>query len=195
MHIDYIEGGWPGSNVKDGLFFKEMKQHKLQHARLAAFSSTKRKGITPDKDQSLNAILDSGVGTAVIFGKSWTPHVKDVLKVSEEENLQMISDTVSYLISHGLEVIYDAEHFYQGFLSNKEYALQFIRAAENAGSKVIVLADTNGGTIPRLISAITKEASCITKAKLGVHMHNDIGCGVANTLIGVEAEQRMCRAP
>jgi 2-isopropylmalate synthase len=187
MHVDYIEGGWPGSNVKDNIFFKEMKQHSLQHSKLAAFSSTRRKSVTPDKDKSLDEILASGVGTAVIFGKSWKLHVSDVLKVSDEENLNMIYDTVSYLVSHGLEVIYDAEHFYQGFLSDKEYALRSLKSAEDAGSATIVLADTNGGTIPSAVSAITREVSGAVKSKLGVHMHNDSGCAVANTIAGVEA--------
>ncbi len=131
--------------------------------------------------------MDAGVDTAVLFGKSWLLHVKDVLKASDDENIEIIRDSVSYLRSHGLNVLFDAEHFYQGFLDNREYALKVLKTAADAGSDTIVLADTNGGTPPNEIYRITKDVIASMKGRIGVHMHNDLGCAVSNTIMGVVA--------
>lgn len=187
LGVDYIEGGWPGSNPKDKAFFDEIKEYTLKNAKIAAFGSTLHKDKTADKDSNLNEIINSGVDVAVIFGKSWLLHVDNVLKVPKEKNLELISTSVSYLKSHGLKVIFDAEHFYQGFLDSRDYALSVLKTAKEAGSEVLVLADTNGGTPPNKVYEITKEVSGSIAAKLGVHMHNDIGCAVSNSILGVAA--------
>jgi len=158
LGVDYIEGGWPGSNPKDEEFFKEMKKYSLSRAKLAAFGSTRRGDTLVDKDANMDMIIKSEVDVAVIFGKSWVLHVDKVLRVSREKNLEMIYDSVRYLKEHGFKVIYDAEHFYQGFKENREYALKTIRTAEEAGADVIVLADTNGGTPPLEVYRATEEA-------------------------------------
>lgn len=187
LGVDYIEGGWPGSNPKDEEFFKEIAKTSLTHSKVAAFGSTMKKGGRPKNDPNLNAILKSGTEVAVIFGKSWTLHVDEVLKVSKQENLDLIRDSVSFLKSSGLTVIFDAEHFFQGFLHDRDYALKAVRAAEEARADVITLADTNGGTVPNQVFEATAEAVRNLKTKIGVHMHNDIGCGVANSIMGVTA--------
>lgn len=190
LGVDYIEGGWPGSNPKDEEFFGEIAEVGLAHSKVAAFGSTRKKGVKSKDDSNLSAILKSGAEVAVIFGKSWTLHVHEVLRVSKEENLNIIHDSVSFLKSSGLEVIFDAEHFFQGFFHHKEYALSALKTAEEAHADVIVLCDTNGGTLPNQIFEATKEAVSRIMTKIGVHMHNDIGCGVANTVMGVMAGAR-----
>ncbi|MEM1664064.1 MAG: citramalate synthase [Pyrobaculum sp.] len=191
LGVDYIEGGWPYSNPKDFDFFKAMREYKLSRAKLAAFGSTRRRGVRPHMDESLNSIIEADVPVAVIFGKSWTLHVEKVLETTWEENLAMISESVEYLREHGLEVIYDAEHFYQGYLEDFEKALASIEAAWRAGARVVVLADTNGGTPPHEVYRITAEVKRrFPNMRLGAHMHNDIGCAVANTLMAVAAGAR-----
>ncbi len=189
LGIHYIEGGWPGSNPKDEEFFKEISKYSLK-AKVAAFGSTRKKGVKAEEDKNLNAILDSEVKAAVLFGKSWTLHVTQVLKVSKEENLELVYDSIKYLREHGLEVIFDAEHFYQGYKEDKDYALEVVKTAEEAGASVIALADTNGGTLPHEIYEITSRVVKEVKVKVGLHMHNDSGCAVANTLMGVLAGAR-----
>lgn len=157
---------------------------------MAAFGSTRRRGVKPGDDPSLNAIINADVKVAVIFGKSWTLHVTEVLRVSRKENLDMVYDSVNYLRSHGLEVIFDAEHFYQGFKEDPDYALSVIRTAEEAGARVIVLADTNGAMMPNEVYEITRRVVGEVKVKVGLHMHNDSGCAVANTVMGVLAGAR-----
>ncbi|WP_423815419.1 citramalate synthase [Pyrobaculum aerophilum] len=191
LGVDYIEGGWPYSNPKDYQFFKAMKEYPLARAKLAAFGSTRRKNTRPSQDESLNSIVKADVPVAVIFGKSWTLHVDKVMEATREENLAMISESVEYLREHGMEVIYDAEHFYQGYQEDPEYALATIEAAWRAGARVIVLADTNGGTPPHEVYRITAEVRRrFPNMPLGAHMHNDIGCAVANTLMAVAAGAR-----
>ncbi|AFA38054.1 2-isopropylmalate synthase/homocitrate synthase family protein [Pyrobaculum oguniense TE7] len=191
LGVDYIEGGWPYSNPKDLDFFKAMREYPLAKAKLAAFGSTRRKGVRPDRDENLNAIVKADVPAAVIFGKSWTLHVEKVLEATWEENLAMIAESVEYLKSHGMEVIYDAEHFFQGYQEDPERALASIEAAWRAGARVVVLADTNGGTPPHEVYRITAEVKRRFPAMpLGAHMHNDIGCAVANTLMAVAAGAR-----
>jgi len=190
LGVDYIEGGWPSSNPKDEEFFKEIKKYKLTKARIAAFGSTRKKESTAKEDQSLNSIIKADVDVGVLFGKSWSLHVTDVLKISLEENLDIIYDSVNYLKSHGLRVVYDAEHFYQGYKENREYALKAVKTAEEAGADVIVLCDTNGGTLPHEVYNITKDVVNHVKVKIGLHMHNDSGGAVANTVMGVVAGAR-----
>ncbi|MDR1195037.1 MAG: citramalate synthase [Endomicrobium sp.] len=184
---DYIEGGWPGSNPKDELFFAQAKKLDLKSSKLAAFGSTRRKGCNAAEDKNLRAIAESGAKTACIFGKSWDLHVKVALKTTKEENLKMISDSVSFLKSKKIEVIYDAEHFFDGYKSDKEYALQTIKAAHDAGASVICLCETNGGMLPSDIQNIVRETrNVFPDMRLGIHTHNDSGCAVANSIIAVE---------
>jgi len=190
LGVDYIEGGWPGSNPKDEEFFNQVKKLSLVHSKVAAFGSTKKSGNRADEDPSLKAIARSGVEVAVVFGKTWILHVDQVLKVSRQENLDLIHDSLSYLKSLGLKVIFDAEHFYQGFGADREYALEALKVAEEAKVDVITLADTNGGTLPSRVYEVTKMVKERIKSKLGIHAHNDLGCGVANTLMGVMAGAR-----
>ena len=190
LGVDYIEGGWPGSNPKDEEFFNQVKKLSLVHSKVAAFGSTKKSGSRADEDPSLKAIARSGAEVAVVFGKTWILHVDQVLKVSRQENLDLIHDSLSYLKSLGLKVIFDAEHFYQGFGADREYALEALKVAEEAKVDVITLADTNGGTLPSRVYEVTKMVRERIKSKLGIHAHNDLGCGVANTLMGVMAGAR-----
>lgn len=190
LGIHYIEGGWPGSNVKDIEFFQRVKSLKLKNAKITAFGSTRRKGIRAEEDANLNAILESGVQTASIFGKSWDFQVTAALQTTLEENEQMIYDSVRYLKSKGLEVIYDAEHYFDGFKSNPEYALSTILQAEKAGADWIVLCDTNGGTLPHEITEIVTKTKERIRTPLGIHTHNDCELAVANTLAAVQAGAR-----
>ncbi|MBP1357489.1 MAG: citramalate synthase [Sulfolobus sp.] len=190
LGVDYIEGGWPGSNPKDEEFFKIIKEYTLTRAKIAAFGSTRKKDSKVYEDPNVQSILKADVSVAVIFGKSWTLHVSEVLKTTMEENLEMIYDTISYLKSHGMKVIFDAEHFYQGYKDNPDYALEVAKTAERAGADVVVLADTNGGTLPFEIFEITRNVVDKLKVKVGLHMHNDTGCAVANSIMGVKAGAR-----
>ncbi|WP_048056954.1 citramalate synthase [Vulcanisaeta moutnovskia] len=190
LGVDYIEGGWPGSNPKDAEFFKAIKNYSLNHAKIAAFGMTKRKGVSAKDDTNLLAILNADVGVAVVVGKSWILHVREVLRVSPEDNLDMVYDNVEYLKDHGLGVIFDAEHFYQGFREDPDYALRVVKTAEEAGADVIVLADTNGAMLPMDVYEITSKVVERVRVRVGVHMHNDSGCAVANTLMGVLAGAR-----
>ena len=187
LGVHFIEGGWPGSNPKDGFFFAKMAKIKLKNSRLVAFGSTRRAGITADNDKNLNDILKSKVKTAAIFGKSWLFHVKEILHTTPEENLKMISDSISFLAKQGLEVFFDAEHFFDGYKNNPEYALSCLLAAQDSGAKFLVLCDTNGGTIPQQVSRIISEIKPKLKTELGIHCHNDAGLAVANSLFAVEA--------
>ena len=190
LGVDYIEGGWPASNPKDSEFFRAMRNYTLSHAKLAAFGMTRRKGVRASEDRNLTAIIDTGVDVGVIVGKSWILHVKEVLRVSPEENLDMVYESVRYLKDHGLKVIFDAEHFYQGFREDAEYALKVVKTAEEAGADVVVLADTNGAMLPMDIYEVTSRVVKEVRVRVGVHMHNDSGCAVANTVMGVLAGAR-----
>ncbi|HKX19282.1 MAG TPA: citramalate synthase [bacterium] len=185
--LDYIEGGWPGSNPKDMEFFERARGRAWRHARLTAFGSTRRPGIAPDDDENLNLILAAGTPAAALFGKSWDLHVREALHTTLDENLAMIGDSVRYLRSRGLEVVYDAEHFFDGWKANPDYALATLRAAERAGASVIVLCDTNGGCLPHEIREGVGAARRAVEGPLGIHTHNDGELGVANTLVAVEA--------
>ena len=190
MGMDYIEGGWPGSNPKDMEFFEKAKGLHLKHAVITAFGSTRRAGISPTEDLNLLKIVQSGVKAAAIFGKTWDFHVTEALKTTLDENLAMISDSIQFLKEKGLEVIFDAEHFFDGYKHNPEYALQAIRAAQEAGADCITLCDTNGGTLPHEIEEIVSVVAKQITVTLGIHCHNDGELAVANTLAAVRAGAR-----
>ena len=185
--MDYIEGGWPGSNPKDLAFFAEARKSDLGRAKLAAFGSTRRAGITAALDPQIAQLLEAETPVVTIFGKSWKLQVEKVLGVPYAENLAMISDSVAYLKSRGREVFYDAEHFFDGYKDNAEFALATLGAAADAGADVLVLCDTNGGTMPDEIAAITAVVGECFSGKVGIHTHNDCGLGVANALAAVRA--------
>jgi 2-isopropylmalate synthase len=187
LGIHYIEGGWPGSNPKDVQFFERMSKKNLRNSRIVAFGSTRRAGIKAGKDKNLNDILRSRVKIATLFGKTWLFHVKEVLRTTPEENLKMIFDSVSYLADRGLEVFYDAEHFFDGYKDNPDYALRTLLAAQDAGAKFLVFCDTNGGTLPEDIQKIIRKIKPELKTELGIHCHNDAGLAVANSLSAIEA--------
>ena len=185
--IDYIEGGWPGSNPKDMEFFEQMKNVKFHHAKLAAFGSTCKASSKPESDENVVQLVKAGTPVVTIFGKSWDMHVTHALGTTLERNLEIIFDTVKYLKGNGREVIYDAEHFFDGFKSNSIYALKTIQAAESAGADFIVLCDTNGGTMPHEVETTIKAASEAVNTRLGIHAHNDSELAVANSLAAVRA--------
>src|SRR5712671_685102 len=185
--VHYIEGGWPGSNPKDIEFFAEAKKKTYRTARLAAFGSTRRKGVAVEQDEQVRLLLAAETPVVTIFGKSWLLHVKEVLRATPAENLAMIADTVRFLKDHGKILIYDAEHGFDGYKADPDYALATCEAAQSAGADLLVLCDTNGGCLPHEISTITQAARKKLKVRLGIHTHDDIGLGVANALAGLEA--------
>ncbi|CAH8772068.1 citramalate synthase [Paenibacillus dendritiformis] len=184
--VSYIEGGIPGSNGKDIEFFKRVKSYSWQ-AKLTAFGSTRRKMSRADQDVSLNRIIEAGVPAATLVGKSWDFHVHTALETTLEENLAMISDSIAYLKRAHMEVMLDAEHFFDGYKHNPEYALAVLRTAEEAGADWVVMCDTNGGTLPHEIASIVRDVKNHVNIKLGIHTHNDCELAVANTLAAVEA--------
>ncbi len=188
MSFDYIEGGWPGSNPKDKDFFSIMKSNKLNFSKLVAFGSTKRAGEKIERDPSIRSLLDAEVPVVTIFGKTWDFHVTDALKITLEENLDIIAESIEYLKKYHNEVIYDAEHFFDGFKKNKEYAIKTIKAAQDSGADWIVFCDTNGGSLPSEIDSIIKKIKPYLKhsVRLGIHAHNDAELAVANSLCAVE---------
>jgi len=186
LGLHYIEGGWPGSNPKDLRFFRRMQDVTLKHARLAAFSMTRRAGGRAESDPNMRALLDAGAPVATIVGKSWDFHVTHALDTTPDENLAMIADTIAYLRPRVEEVMFDAEHFFDGFRANRDYALATLRAAEAAGAHWLVLCDTNGGTLPHELTAILRVVKTHVKTPLGIHVHNDAECAVANSLAAVE---------
>jgi 2-isopropylmalate synthase len=184
--IHYIEGGWPGSNPKDVAFFKEIRKEKLGQAKVAAFGSTRRARITPDKDQNIRTLVQAEPDAITIFGKTWDFHVREALRISLEENLELIFDSLEYLKARAPEVFYDAEHFFDGYKANPEYAIKTLKAAEQARVDCIVLCDTNGGTMPFEVVEIIKSVKKHIKSPLGIHTHNDSECAVANSLHAVD---------
>ncbi|MFH1381071.1 MAG: citramalate synthase [Candidatus Omnitrophota bacterium] len=187
LGITYIEGGWPGANPKDVEFFKKAKKLKLKNAKLAAFGSTRRANTDVSKDAVINGLLRSDVNVITIFGKSWALHVKEILKTTLEENLQMIEDSVRYLKSKGKFVIFDAEHFFDGYKDNSEYAIKTLLSAEKGGADRIVLCDTNGGMLTSTVFKVVEEVKKEISSPLGIHAHNDSDMAVANSLAAVEA--------
>lgn len=188
MQIDYIEGGWPGSNPRDMEFFDRMREVELRHAKLAAFGSTRRAQVAAEEDVQLATLLAASTPVVTIFGKTWLLHVTEVLRTTPEENLAMIEDSIRFLKAAGREVIYDAEHFFDGHASDSAYALETLRAAARGGADCITLCDTNGGMLPhRLEAAVRSVVTALPGTRIGMHTHNDGGMGVALSLIGVQA--------
>lgn len=185
LGVAYIEGGWPGSNPKDIRFFEKVKDLELKNAKIVAFGSTRKAGNTPENDPSIKALLRSKTSVVCIFGKSWDLHVRDALNVSLEENLGMIEDSVSYLKSKGLEVIYDAEHFFDAYKANPEYAMETLESAQKSGADCVVLCDTNGGCMPAEVQTTIEAVQEKIDSPLGIHAHNDADTAVANTMVAV----------
>ena len=186
LGIDYIEGGWPGSNPRDKEFFARARELKLKHARLTAFGSTRFARNPVERDPNVRALLEAGTPAISIFGKTWDLHTSRALGISEEENLKLISETVAYLKAHGREVIFDAEHFFDGYRSNPDFALRALEAAAKAGADVLCLCDTNGGTLTSRVAEIVDAVRRRFDGVLGIHCHNDSDVAVANTIAAVE---------
>ncbi|RKY41233.1 MAG: citramalate synthase [Candidatus Omnitrophota bacterium] len=187
LGIHYIEGGWPYSNPKDREFFEYFKKNPLKKAKLVAFGSTAHPSSLPQKDKNLLSLLKTGTEYITIFGKSWDLHVRDVLKISGEENLKIIYESIKFLKKKGRKVFYDAEHFFDGYLHNKKYALRTLKAALEAGCDLIVFCDTNGGTLPWKIKEVVQEVKkTLNISFFGMHCHNDLGLAVINSLITID---------
>ncbi len=187
LGVHYVEGGWPGSNPKDAEYFRRVRQLPLSHTTIAAFGSTRRAGISAGEDANIQALLDSGAPVLTLVGKSWDLHVTRVLETSLEENLDMIADSISYLKSQGRRVFFDAEHFFDGFKANPEYALRAVQAAADAGAECVVLCDTNGGALPHEVAEIVSTVRKHAGVPLGIHTHNDADMAVACALAAVQA--------
>ena len=187
LGVDYIEGGYPGSNPKDAEFFARMREVRLQHAKLVAFGSTRRAGGGTASDPGLAALLASETPVVTLVGKSSAVQVRDVLETTEEENLAMIADSVRLLAEQGREVVFDAEHFFDGYADDPQYALATLRAAASAGATTVALCDTNGGSLPDAIVRGVSEAQRVVDCAVGIHVHNDADLAVANTLLAVQA--------
>lgn len=185
--IHYIEGGWPGSNPKDLSYFKEVKGLRLRNAKIVAFSMTMKSQARPEDDEVMQAVREAETEYVTIVGKSWDLHVRDALKVSLDANLKMIDGTIRYLKDLGKTVFFDAEHFFDGYVRNRAYAMKVLGVARDAGADVIVLCDTNGGSMPHDVFATVKAVGETVRAKLGIHTHNDTELAVANTLMAVQA--------
>lgn len=186
LGIDYIEGGWPGSNPKDKQFFERAIEVNLKHAKLTAFGSTRFARNPVDKDPNVRELVQAGTPVISIFGKSWDLHTKRALGITEEENLALIGETVAYLKQHGKEVVYDAEHFFDGYASNPDFALRTLEAAKKNGADVLCLCDTNGGTLPHRVAELVRLVFQRFGGVVGIHAHNDSDLAVANTLMAVE---------
>lgn len=186
LGVAYIEGGWPGSNPKDVEFFQRQDELDLKHAKIAAFGATCRAGSLPEEDSNIQALIDANTPVCTVVGKTWELHVTDVLQTTLDENLRMIEESIKYLCSQDREVIYDAEHFFDGYKDNPEYALKTLAAALSGGAVMIVLCDTNGGSMPPEISSIVCEVrKKLPDASIGIHTHNDSECAVANSLAAI----------
>jgi 2-isopropylmalate synthase len=185
LGIDYIEGGWPGSNPKDKEFFERARDLKLSHAKLTAFGSTRFAKNSVEEDRNVQLLIAAGTPVISIFGKSWDFHVLKALGITLDENLAIISETVAYLKAHGKEVVYDAEHFFDGYKHNRDYALRTLEAAKKAGADVLCLCDTNGGTLPGQLGQIVADVRSRFDGTIGIHPHNDSDVAVANALVAV----------
>jgi 2-isopropylmalate synthase len=185
--VAFIEGGWPGSNPKDAAFFERAKDRGFKNAVVTAFGSTRRAKLGPENDPSLRALLDAGTAACTLVGKTWTLHVTDVLRTTLEENLQMIEESIAYLVSEKRRVIYDAEHFFDGYRENPGYALETLRAAVRGGAETVVLCETNGGGLPWFVEETTRAVVTALGPgpRVGIHAHDDTGCAVANSLAAV----------
>ncbi len=187
LGIGYIEAGNPGSNPKDLEFFEQVSALKLKQAKIIAFGSTRKVGIAATEDRNLQSLLSANTAAVAIFGKSWDYQVTDILRTTLQENLDMIADTIGFLKKQGKEVVFDAEHFFDGYKANPEYAMQTLQAAVEAGADVVCLCDTNGGTFPDEVSVITKNVAKNFKVQVGIHCHNDCEMAVANSIAAVQA--------
>ena len=183
--IHYIEGGWPGSNPKDLEFFAAVKQLPLQHAKITAFGATRRVKFSCEQDSSIQALIRSEAPVACVFGKSWNMHVESALNISLSQNLEIIEDTVRYLHGYFDEVIFDAEHFFDGYAADPDYALQCLRAAVSGGADYLTLCDTNGGSLPWELATVVAAVAQQFSVPLGIHTHNDSETAVANSLAAV----------
>lgn len=186
LGVHYIEGGWPGANPKDIRYFKEIQSYSLKNSTVVAFGSTARHGKPVEKDKNLQALLQAGTDAVTIFGKAWDVHVRDVLRITPEENLKLIEESIAFLKQHGKEVFFDAEHFFDGCKANPEYALQALTAAAQGGADCLVLCDTNGGCLPQDVIEIVRQVKK-EHSGLGIHAHNDGDVAVANTLAAIQA--------
>jgi 2-isopropylmalate synthase len=188
LGVDVIEGGWPGSNPKDAEYFERVRELELRHAVLAAFGATRRPRCGADDDPNLLALLDSGAPVVTLVGKAWTLHVTEALRTSFDENLAMVGDSVRHLVEAGRRVVFDAEHFFDGYAADPSYALAVARVAAEAGAGTVVLCDTNGGTLPSAVERVVGEVRReLEGVRIGVHCHNDAACAVANSLVAVQA--------
>ena len=187
LGVDYIEGGWPGSNPKDKEFFARARCLKLSHAKLTAFGSTRFAKNPVEEDRNVQLLIEAGTPVISIFGKSWDFHVAKALGITEDENLTIISDTVAYLKARGKEVVYDAEHFFDGYIRNPGFALRTLGAAKDAGADVLCLCDTNGGTLPDQLGAIVSDVRVRFGGVIGIHAHNDSDVAVANAMAAIDA--------
>ena len=187
LGVDFIEGGWPGSNPRDVAFFAAARAFQLRHARITAFGATRRRSLSCETDPSIQSLIQAETPVVTIFGKSWELHVKEALRIELEENLEIIADSVSYLAARVPLVVYDAEHFFDGYRANPEYALQTLLAAAEAGASRIVLCDTNGGSLPQDVERVTRDVVQKVRIPIGIHCHNDGELAVANTLAAVLA--------
>ncbi len=185
LGVTFIEGGWPGSNPKDAEFFERAKNLEWKHALIAAFGSTCRVGGDPADDANIQALLDAHTPVCTVVGKTWTLHVTEVLRTTYTENLRIIEQSLAYLRAQGRRVIYDAEHFFDGYKADAAYALETLRAAVRGGAETVVLCDTNGGTMPWEITSIVREVKAALNHPIGIHTHNDGECAVANSLAAI----------
>ncbi|MBW2101487.1 MAG: citramalate synthase [Deltaproteobacteria bacterium] len=189
--IHYVEGGWPGASPKDERFFSMAAEVAFKNARITAFGSTRRAGTRPEEDENMRALLEAGTDTVTLFGKSWELHATEILEVSLEENAAMIRDSVSYLKRCGKRVIYDAEHFFDGFKENPDYAVRTVETAAEAGADLVVLCDTNGGAMPDEVREVVEGLVSRLTVDVGIHAHDDCGLALANSLAAVKAGARM----
>jgi 2-isopropylmalate synthase len=186
LGIDYIEGGYPGSNPRDADFFQRIKKLKLKNARIASFGTTRKFGAKPSQDINLKVLLAAETPVVTLVGKTWDLHVRDDLRISQKANLELIADSIAYMKKRVPEVMFDAEHFFDGFRANPEYALECLKAAQDGGADWIVLCETNGGRLPGEVRDAINHVNQVIKTPLGIHCHNDGELAVANTLAGVE---------
>jgi len=187
LGIPYVEGGWPMSNSKEMEFFRRAKKLKLKHSVLTAFGSTRKANTAAAQDPQVKSLLDAETRVVTIFGKSWDLHVREVFRVPLEENLRMIAETVEYLKKQGVEVMYDAEHFFDGYRANPEYAVKTLEMAAEAGASTLILCDTNGGSLPSALTKVIQAVRERVSTPLGIHCHNDSELAVANSVAAVEA--------
>ena len=191
LGVSFVEGGFPGSNPKDAEFFARARDLPWRHAVIAAFGSTRRAGVLPEDDPSLRGLVEAGTAVCTIFGKSWTLHATEILRVSLEDNLRLIEDSAAFLRDAGRRVFYDAEHFFDGHAADPAYALETVRAAARGGAEAVILCDTNGGTLPWQVAEVTAAVvAALPEVTVGIHTHDDTGCAVGNALAAVRAGAR-----